>query len=302
MSTLSLTTLTKIHGYRQKSTLIDGRLYDSHRAPSKNRKVLVANDLSTDPHGYAAATQNVRESAKWLLAAAAGVGGVLIAGLGLGSLGDLTLREWPRIVVALIGLMLALAGVGAVITSAGTLLTQDWASLRELGAEDIDRRLNTSKCKWRRRRADDAVAIYEEIGVYGDELYGDIAHSPEELWRMLTAANESARAGVDAANEDVVRADQRLRSAIYTVVQFANYRRVQANFSRLKRVLMMSSAAVVAGVVVFALAAHSPAKPEDTRSENRPTQNTAEVVLPTKPSSPAPSTTRLTPAPASTHG
>jgi hypothetical protein len=58
----------------------------------------MADNLSADPHGYAAATQNVRESAKWLLAAAAGVGAVLIAGLGLGSLGDLTFQEWPRIV------------------------------------------------------------------------------------------------------------------------------------------------------------------------------------------------------------
>jgi hypothetical protein len=88
----------------------------------------VADELAADLRFYAAATQRLREAAKWLLAAAAGVGGVLVAGLQLGDLNQLSLQEWPRIIVALSGVVVALAGVGMVLTRATAVLTHDWVT------------------------------------------------------------------------------------------------------------------------------------------------------------------------------
>ena len=68
---------------------------------------------------FAGSTESLREAAKWLLAAAAGVGGVLVAGLQLSNLGELGADQWLRMMVALIGLALALVGVGWVIARAG---------------------------------------------------------------------------------------------------------------------------------------------------------------------------------------
>ena len=209
-----------------------------------------------------------------LLVAAAGVGGVLVAGLELGSLGQLTFQQGPRIVVALIGLVVALAGVGAVIARAAALLTEDWVSLLDLGSEDAQQKINElllkradkqsgSKRK-RRRRAGDPAAIYESVRDHGEELYRGLAETLEGLWGELVTANRLSRVRAAAgwvASDATTSHDRELRLAVQTVVEFATYQRTRANFAALQKVLFWSSGAVVVGVTIFAIATHSPSKP-----------------------------------------
>jgi hypothetical protein len=270
----------------------------------------VADELPADLHAYAAATQKLREAAKWLLAAAAGVGGLLLAGLQLGSVGDLPL---PRIVIALIALIMALAGVGMVIRCAGALLTQDWVTLAELASDDVRQRVNERwKSKRERRpfpdlsRLDnwarpDAASIYADLKLarYREELYGNFAQTPEELFRQFKQANEQARrraaAGASPASDDAARYDRELRLAVQKVVEFANYRRTRANFTKLETVLFWSACAVVAGVTTFAIAAPSESGGQDSKTSPAvPTTATAspsppvQTSLPVKPAHPTP--------------
>ncbi|MEU2258391.1 hypothetical protein ABZ540_35075 [Nocardia xishanensis] len=216
---------------------------------------------------YADATEKLRSAAKWLIAAAAGVGGVLVAGLQLGSLGELALEQWPQLVVATAGIVLSLSGVGMVIHRAAALLTEDWITLSELSVEDFSRRLNPG----RKRRKRDVDVIYENIEAYGEELYGRVATSPEDLYRLLRETNREVRARggktPPAVADDAVRArDQEVKDAVSAVIEFANYRRTRADFERLQRVLAIAAAAVLVGGMMFAIAAHSPEKETNEKS------------------------------------
>jgi hypothetical protein len=228
---------------------------------------------------FAGSTQSLREAAKWLLAAAAGVGGVLVAGLQLSKLGALGADQWLRMVIALIGLALALVGVGWVIARAAALLTEDWITLSQLTIEDFRRRLN------RRGKPlkGDVDSIYDDIGKYGEELYGHVAVSPEELYHKLKDANRRARArqapGAAADAGDGSDADAEIRAAVVAVVEFANYRRTRADFEDLQRVLVKAAIVIVTGVVVFAIAAHSPRVDTD-RSPQPSTPTTTQTAPP----------------------
>lgn len=223
---------------------------------------------------YADATEKLRSAAKWLMTAAAGVGGVLVAGLQLGSLGELSLDHWQRLVIAVAGLALALGGVAVVVAHAGRLLTEDWITLGELSVEDFESRLNRKEDKFRKG---DVATIYADITSYGEELYGRVATSPEQLYHLLCEANRRAR---DIGGPSTTPAsaagvgDSEIREAVNAVVEFANYRRTRADFERLQRVLAIATAAVLAGIVAFAIAAHAPEKGGDNHPGSTPTSQT----------------------------
>ncbi|WP_330766962.1 hypothetical protein [Rhodococcus sp. M8-35] len=284
--------------------------------------------------GYAAATESLRSATKWLLAAAAGVAGLLVAGLQLGGLGSLSSDDRLRLVIAVISLLLALVAVGAVIWRAAALLADEWITLAQLTSKEFRERLNsplveqpdttrtslpatspaanqvgsaqgavtvgtTSEVPVSPRRpsrerrrppkklpAGDVRVIYAELVTYREELYGDVAESPEDLYRQLIAVNDRLRAiprpHVGSAERSLtlrqpptpIRASGRvpaytgprpsdraveLRAATKTVVDFANYRRTRANFDVLRKTLMITAPIVVAGLVSFAIAGHPPA-------------------------------------------
>lgn len=216
---------------------------------------------------YAAATESLRSATKWLLTAAAAVGAVLVAGLQLSSVGALVSDELPRLMLALSGLALGLAGVGYMIWRASGLLSDEWILLAQLNLDDFERRINTkasraSGCRcscWRRfanrrqqSRGRIVREIYDELGVYREELYASVATSPEDLYAKLKVANEATRTnaasqqgGIDAA---------RVHLAARDVVQFANYRRTRMRFDLLRRELALATIPVVVGAVLFAVA------------------------------------------------
>jgi hypothetical protein len=227
--------------------------------------------VPTSAGSYTAAAESLRSAAKWLLAAASGVAALLVAGLQLSSLGDLASKDVPRFCIALGGLLLALLGFGAVVWRAGALLSDEWITLTQLS--DADWRARVSKrSRWARTRRrlargkvdpNDITTIFDELGTYRDELYGNLAHSVGDLYDKLVAANADARA--QAAKTTPPNTEERrsgrhaeLRAAARDVVEFANYRRTRANFDRLRRTLVVAGAAVVIGLVTFAVSTHQP--------------------------------------------
>jgi hypothetical protein len=298
--------------------------------------------------GYAAAAESLRSATKWLLAAAAGVAALLVAGLQLGTLGKLSSHDWPRLVIAVISLIIALVAVGAVIWQATALLADEWITLAHLTSREFHERLNAPLMEqpdttraapannppgttppgaagqgtlapaervladaWRdlpeKPPAGDVRVIYAELVTHREELYGEVAESPEDLYRQLIAVNERIRAprpsttqmgrslrrpvtsprpgGIAAyAGPRAPERAAELRAAAKTVVEFANYRRTRANFDVLRKTLLIAAPIVVAGLVSFAVAATPPASPSSTKL-----QITVSPGLPAPSSGPQPS-------------
>lgn len=291
--------------------------------------------------GYAAATESLRSATKWLLAAAAGVAGLLVAGLQLGSLGKLPPNDYLRLAVAVIGLIIALVAVGAVIWRATALLADDWITLAQLTLKEFDEWLKTpgaemerpdttraapsdslpgtgpaaagqvaptlqpqprgttgasSKKKQKKQKeppAGDVRNICKELLTHREELYGEVAESPEDLYRKLIAVNKRVRGpgptttkttvgrslrqpGASPSHPGGIPADTgpnaperaaELRAATKTVVEFANYWRTRSNFNALRRTLLIAAPFVVAGLLIFAVATTSPTSPSSTNQQ-----------------------------------
>ena len=287
--------------------------------------------------GYTAATESLRSATKWLLAAAAGVAGLLVAGLQLGTLGKLSHNDWPRLLIALIGLITALVAVGAVIRRAGALLVDDWITLAQLTLDDFSEGLNAGKAeqpnttravqasnppqgaepavagggvtpalppksvgihegplKKKKRRKTPAGYIYKDLlSTHREELYGEVAESPEDLYLQLIAVNNrlrlraphptmtavgrSLRRPVTSPGRPVgipiytgPHAPERaaeLRAATKTVVDFANYQRTRINFEGLRKTLSIAAPFVVVGLLIFAVAANPPVSPSNTSQQ-----------------------------------
>ena len=213
-------------------------------------KSFTPSDLAT---AYAARTAALRESTRWLLAAAAGVGAILVAGLQLTTLGSLGTDEWPRLLAAAAGLSAALLAVGYIIWEAGVLLNEPWTTLAELQVEDFENRLagaphGTVDIK-RREQMD---LIRGQLVVVADETYGSVANDIDDLAKRLAEANKAARAG--GSSDEVAP----LLAAANTVVQFANFQRTRSQFDWLRQRLAWASVAAAVGVLVYAYAANPP--------------------------------------------
>jgi hypothetical protein len=79
----------------------------------------------------------LQDTAKWIVAAAAAVGGVLLAGLQLKDLGSIQDATTLRVAIALGGFGLALFGVGCVLVSAARVLATAGLTLSDLADREI---------------------------------------------------------------------------------------------------------------------------------------------------------------------
>jgi hypothetical protein len=85
----------------------------------------------------AQAADRIRESAKWLIASFAAVGGILVAGLQLTGIGKLT-NEPPdhRLGWALAGLCAAISGIVIAIAAASSVVTKSFVTLKWLANQE----------------------------------------------------------------------------------------------------------------------------------------------------------------------
>ena len=215
-----------------------------------------AASYATPAASYATATNNLRAAARWLLTAAAAAGGVLVAGIQLTGLGSLGADDWPRLLIACLGLAAGLGAVGYLVFQASLMLTDEWITLAQLDMEMINRQLTGSSRRRDRQRLERIRKIRGELESYQDEFYGSVADSISDLYRRLIEANKNARQSPSPAHAKEAAA---LRDVVETLVQAANYSYARMAFAALRQRLIWSGTVFVAGIVIFAYAANPPA-------------------------------------------
>ena len=215
--------------------------------------------VSDPPSGYAAQLDALRSVAKWLVAASAGVGALLVAGLSISRIGELSPSSW-RLYVAGFAAVLALATVGFMINEATIVLTHEWLTLASFGEEPTDGIVRPQQSEWRSaqlREIDDRLAVARH------ELFGYAAQSRSELHRRLRQADEllwqspDSVQAVKAAREAAV-----LRKAARDTVQYANYYFTLKLFQRMRIRLGWAALVTAISIGVFAYAVNPPSVPQ----------------------------------------
>ncbi len=204
---------------------------------------------------YAMATDNLRAAARWLLTAVTASGGILVAGLQLTGLGSLGISDWPRLLVACLGLTAGLGAVGYMVFQASLMLTDEWITLAQLDLEMINRHLAGSGRRRDRRRLERIKVIRGDLENYQDEFYGSVASSISDLYHRLIDANRQAR---ESPTPEHAKAAADLREVVDTLAQAANYSYARSSFAALRQHLIWAGAVFVTGIVLFAYAANPP--------------------------------------------
>jgi hypothetical protein len=232
-----------------------------------------ASEPGTSP--FASATANIQAAARWIVAALAAVGGVLVSSVPLTALGRT--NSVHELVGAGIGLLVALGAVGFTIATAARVFTTEHITLAALAA----RRLPTSAG----RGPEPIEATITQITRSREELFGEVAEDLGDLNERLAGANralriESAavvsaaeaprrvvayrgsartRANRAAARDAALGAETelsplaaRLHNAAKTVVEFANYDSARRNFRTLTSRLLVAGFIAVIGVTDYA--------------------------------------------------
>ncbi|MEV6524476.1 hypothetical protein AB0M43_21190 [Longispora sp. NPDC051575] len=210
------------------------------------------------PGGYEPQLQSLRSAVKWLITASAGVGAVMVAGLGLTDLGQLPPSSW-RLYVALGAAVVTLATIAHLITSASAVLTHEWLTL----ASFTERTFGLPDPRQREPR-DQLGVIEEKLAFSRHELYGHVARSVPDLHaRLADAHRELARPDLTAeARSAAADLSVELRRTARAVVQCANYHYTLYLFQGLRARLAWAGVVVIAGIIVFAYAASPPASHE----------------------------------------
>lgn len=183
-----------------------------------------ANALGADPGDARAAIERYRDLAKYLITVFAAVGGLLVAGTQLASIGELSWDDdATRVLATVIGLAVAIAAVAALI----------WLVLRvlrpiEVSLQDV--------------QADEDLRAYLQA-------------RPALLGGRTTVQDL-----IDQTSNPLLDDDDRAAWAkvVDRAVSAAAYRLMQRNFDRTWRPLMIAAFVGAAGIVVFTWGANPP--------------------------------------------
>jgi hypothetical protein len=200
--------------------------------------------------GYEKSAETIRSTAKWLVTAFAGVGGILVAGIPLTELGDL---RGIKLVQAVVAIFVALLAVGYIIPKVARVFTAKYITMADLVNEGFPEgtgRLATMQLERR------YTPIMEAIEQSGDELFGADAADVGELNERLNAVNTKLREQPEPPSEDLAKRAS-LMSATERVVAFANYEDVRRTFKRTYKPMAVAALIVALSVVAFAYLAGS---------------------------------------------
>lgn len=206
----------------------------------------------------ARAAERIRASSQWLLGAFAAVGAVLAGGLQIADIGELTVDNLPRLILAIGGILVAVVGIISAIASAATVSTKSDVSLQWLRANP--------KSSAARAIAEDASltqgetaeslevhliaavtaarATYDEILALGDP--GD------EPSRKAQAEGLNGRYKIETArlaDLKAVRAD---------VLDVASFIRVKSAYQDAKSGVLAGALMAAVGITMFAWGANAP--------------------------------------------
>ena len=222
---------------------------------------------------FAAAADRVRDTARWLIVSFAAVGGILVAGSQLSSLGTLgptDLRFW----LALAGAVVALTAVVAAVAAVSAVLVIEPLSLEALahesGYQDIRHRLQADKILV--PYAEGVPRIYDRLREADKRQR---AASDRLLEASRRALSEHTDATSSATSDDTERARQeaerkrlhasaeietdneRIESlSAQNVLAVAAILRINSAFDRAKRRVIYLTAAAALGIMLFAAAAN----------------------------------------------
>jgi hypothetical protein len=210
-----------------------------------------------DSNPLKAASQGIRDAAKYLIAVFGAIGGVLVGGLSLTALPSGAHPFVAAIAVGVAVLALAfLVGLGLAIITPEAITLGGLAKIeREEPGSAVIARL----------KADDALFMGQGPDLdafhknYVDAL-GERASKQDTYLRTLTTEDETASKVASARAEF-------LTEAVTRVLQVAVFYQLQTRFSPLRRALMIALAlVVVAAAGVFAWASHKPASSKNDAS------------------------------------
>jgi hypothetical protein len=211
-------------------------------------------DSTTDKPGpsssagsLASGADRIRESAKWLIVAFAGVGAVLAAGLGLSGLGGL---DNLHLTWSILGLAIAVGGVVLAVMAAGEVVTASFVTM-----------------KWLSQQAGSDPAM---VGVEGDTgLLGGYA-SVEELKLAYDMAIKDRRDALKATYEDPDDPAKRLKAEagqawVKTldlsqdhVIERASFNKLRAAYKTAGHKIAAGAVLAAIGIAIFAWGANPP--------------------------------------------
>ena len=225
---------------------------------------------TTDPleDPFQSANERIRDAAKWLIAASAAVGAILVAGSQLSSIGRL--QPGPRLWVAIAGAVLALWGVVAAIWTAVRLMLPVQVTLQDVQARWERWRDDARGFRaWRQRVQMPDVAFFKRNRVFlgGVDAPQVLTDAYEDAATAVKAARDAAAAPPQgrgkrrpAAGKPTLeelelvqrRADANLRIA----TQYARHHWLAGQFRRVLPRLLLYATMTAVGIGLFAWAAN----------------------------------------------
>ena len=216
---------------------------------------------NTSEDRFAVAGKTIRDSAKWLIAAAAAVGAALIAGSQLSSIGQLdTCSGWSvqctRLPLAVLGAIIGLGAVVFIVWSAAHILLPKAVTLDELQQhwENSDR--------WA-----DGKFFRENPAYLSYPSPAELAEARTDAWNAKAEAEARLNSGAVSdrvENERLVHsATERfaeLQETVRTVSANASYQLLKNSFERMLAKLIYATVVATLGILMFAWAANPPAQ------------------------------------------
>lgn len=241
----------------------------------------------SSPSPFQQATSNLHATARWIVTALAGVGGVLVAGVPLTGLGKT--GGYVSTVVALCGLAVALIAIGIMIPTVARVFTTPYITLAALQIAELPTHRGQSTHQ--------VTAVLDSVLLNREELFGDQAPDLGILYQRLARDNNelrNTRSGEDSAvsasgttaqarqaedlaaretqtrDEATVRREiEALRATATRVVDFANYEATRRRFVRLYPKLAIAGVIAAAGVALYAFQVSRPL-PQDSITKPTP--------------------------------
>lgn len=217
---------------------------------------------------YLPATTQLRDVAKWLIAAFAAVATVMLAGTQLSSLGKLSTDHPTRLAVAAVAAAVVVLATARSIYLLSTVLAFDVSGMQGLlesareqpmrGIVEADSGMRAGRSSvahllddYRLARSAQRVAMVLRAGLQREEA--EHAEPPPELRARL----DHARRLEKVADAEV----QALRGSVQALIQLKGYLRVRARFDDVRGGVMALAVLAAAGIIAFAWAAN-PAEPK----------------------------------------
>lgn len=223
--------------------------------------MMSATDAGTAGSRYAAATQALRATTRWILTAFAATGGLLVTGLQLKQLGGLDWHSEPaRFAVACGFVLVGVGGVIYIVILASAIFMDEWVTLTQLGQEMVDGELEPPTDDAEKKRQATRHDLEVKVNEAAPELFAHVAPDLHHLYAQLRIANERSATLIasqtPADNEpSVLTHAQVVQAAAAAAIDCANYHRTL--WLVRSRIMRFTVAAVVILIAVagFAVAA-----------------------------------------------